>query len=371
MKLITYTSLAFLIIFSGLSGHLYSYGSYDLDKKTGFKNVNGRLYAYIVLLFNENPHFVNMIQQGTVPAQSIGNEGFHIREYKRYLRTLAPGRIRNMARLMLTVYLEPTRYTERNLRKIEKSLETRNIILRFSKNNNRMHNTLTLDYCIYARKELIQITHPLLKINERIYNIQPFIFYDEFSTSNSTFYYDMIYINPEEVHNDSVIAYNIVKNNETTSRFFVGSPVTGDVEFCLKKAFGDVKSIHHIRKDIWEMFVIHELTHKTIHNDYNHFDQVTGEELSLSSNIYANPYLGLSVMYSYLKYNAINPHRIAATNYISFLAEKTGNNRILDDPSLIKYLPVERIRDLTHMHFTHLMKKLKLVKRSKQSTIDY
>ena len=30
------------------------------------KTVNGKFYAYIVLLFNENPHFVNLIQKGTV-----------------------------------------------------------------------------------------------------------------------------------------------------------------------------------------------------------------------------------------------------------------------------------------------------------------
>ena len=30
------------------------------------KTVNGKFYAYIVLLFNENPHFVNLIQKLTV-----------------------------------------------------------------------------------------------------------------------------------------------------------------------------------------------------------------------------------------------------------------------------------------------------------------
>ena len=72
--------------------------------------------------------------------------------------------------------------------------------------------------------------------------------------------------------------------------FFVGSKVSEDIKHCLLMAFKDNSSI---RSEIWKMFVIHELTHKMMNNQFNNYDQITGEEISLSSTIYSNPYLGL------------------------------------------------------------------------------
>ena len=107
------------------------------------------------------------------------------------------------------------------------------------------------------------------------------------------------------------------------------------------------------------MFIIHELTHKTLSNRYNYFDQVSGEELSLCSTIYANPYLGISVMYSYLNYNAINPHRIAAMNFVRFISRKTGKAEISQKPGLIKKIPGEKIKRLSKEYFESIIKKLK------------
>src|SRR5512138_2608362 len=38
------------------------------------RNSNGKLYAYIVLLFNENPHFVNLIQEDSIPLKLMQTE---------------------------------------------------------------------------------------------------------------------------------------------------------------------------------------------------------------------------------------------------------------------------------------------------------
>ncbi len=62
----------------------------------------------------------------------------------------------------------------------------------------------------------------MFNTSERFYNILPFIYYDEFSTSNSKFYFDMIYINPEEVQNDYVIARRVLTGENVDSMFFVG-----------------------------------------------------------------------------------------------------------------------------------------------------
>ena len=107
------------------------------------------------------------------------------------------------------------------------------------------------------------------------------------------------------------------------------------------------------------MFEIHEITHKVLNNHYSFYDQVIGEEMALSSTIYANPYLGLAVLYSYLDYNAMNPHRIAALNYLRFMAQETSNKKIVDDPSLVKTLPDQEIVRLTKLHFLSLKKILK------------
>ena len=312
------------------------------------KSINGKLYAYIVLLFNENPHFVNMIQKDSIPLKIMANEGFHIKEYKIYLNSIRDKKLKNMANLLLSIYLEPGRFDSKALKNVEDFLTGRNIILKFSKDKNTWSDKITLDYCIFGKKQLVEIQHPFFEIKENIYNIQPFIYYDEFSTSNSTFYFDMIYINPVEVDNDSIIARKIINGENVSSMFFVGSQITDDIKYCLSRAFRDKKNI---KNEIWKMFIIHELTHKVLNNKYNNFDQVQGEELSLGSTMYSNPLLGLSVLYSYLNYNAINPHRVAAMNYVRFISKSTGKPELIENPGLIKTFPLGELQSISKKHF--------------------
>ncbi|MCL1911838.1 MAG: hypothetical protein FWG13_06505 [Leptospirales bacterium] len=364
MKKYRYFCSAFLILAAALwSGKVFPdildepWGQgYRESENINIKNVNGKLYAYIVLLFNENPHFVNLIQKDSIPPKIIGNSGFHLSAYKSYLRSMLEPQIENIASAMLEIYLDPDHYTEAQLLYFEKLLTRYNIVLKFSKDTNIGGKRIILDYCIYGKKTEILVKHPFIDFPYKIYNIRPYIYYDEFSTTSSTFYYDMIYINMDEVRNDSIIAAHIMSGKNVDSLFFVGSRVTEDIKFCLKKAFN---SKSNIRDEIWETFVIHELTHKMINNRYNYYDQVNGEELSLVSTIYARPFLGLSVMYSYLTYNSINPHRIAATNFVRFVAEKSGKKEIAVNPSLVKTLPESQIKQLARDYFFLIERKLK------------
>lgn len=107
------------------------------------------------------------------------------------------------------------------------------------------------------------------------------------------------------------------------------------------------------------MFEIHELTHKILNNSFNYFDQVTGEELALSSTIYANVYLGLSVLYSYMDYNITNPHRIAAVNFIKYIALESGKKEVVDNPSLLKNIPPAEMQRLSKSHFQTLLRSMK------------
>ncbi|MDY6932732.1 MAG: hypothetical protein SVZ03_00750 [Spirochaetota bacterium] len=307
-------------------------------------------------MFNENPHFINLIQEDSIPLEMIQKELFLVNQYKNYLRRIKNKKLQIMAEKMLDIYKHPQKYDDKTLKSIQIYLEGYNVILQFSKVGVSKKERIVLDYCIYGNKEPINIIHPLFNIKEKIYNIQPFIYYDEFNTSNSTFYFDMIYINPEEVQNDYTIAKMVLAGEQVDSMFFVGSRITEDIKHCIKNAF--VKSIS-IKSDILKMFEIHELTHKILNNHYNYFDQVTGEELALLSTIYPNPFLGLSVLYSYMDYNAINPHKIAALNFIRFLAERTGKSEFIDNPSLVKYMDIPTIKKLSKEQFNSIIKNLR------------
>jgi hypothetical protein len=158
------------------------------------------------------------------------------------------------------------------------------------------------------------------------------------------------------MHNDYIIGRNALAGKSVRSMFFVGARVSEDIASCLKRAFANGKPI---KTEILRMFEIHELTHKILNNHYNFYDQVIGEELALSSTIYSNPYLGLSVLYSYLDYNVINPHRIAAMNFVRFAASRTRNTDMIDNPSLVRGLDEEEILKLAREHFSSIMKTLK------------
>lgn len=354
-------SLAILLIFYGTLFAENGIPEYlnAPDSHVNYINIrtpNGKLYAYVVLLFNENPHFVNIIQEKSIPLAVMQKEGFHINEYRNYLRTIKDGIFYKQAENLLNVYLNPKKYDDKYLEALQESLEKRNIILRFSRDKSSGNEKIVLDYCVYGTKKPLSISHPLFNMSEKIYNIIPYIYYDEFSTSNSTFYFDMIYINPDEVQNDYIIAKNILNNENVDSMFFVGARVTDDIRYCLLRAFSTSKSI---KGEIWKLFEIHELTHKILNNHYNYFDQVTGEELALTSTIYSNVYLGLAVLFSYLDYNATNPHRIAAINLIKFIAGELNKKEFIDNPSLLKTIPHLELQKLSKAHFHSLLKNLK------------
>lgn len=364
-------TFAYALIFSMIIPHynlsaemfrndLQAFPEYKYRYSTvSIKTINGKFYAYVVLLFNSNPHFVNIIQNGTISIKEIGNDGFHVKGYRNYLNSIHDKKHHDEAALLLKLYNEPDSFNETDLDEIAESLAKRNIVLKFRKEGNFRMAMVTLDYCIYGEKVKIDVKHPFLDYNENFFYIKPYIYYDEFSTSNSTFYYDMIYINPEEVENDYIIARDILKGQEIRSMFFVGARVNEDIKSSLLKAFSGSSASSYIKNEIWRMFVIHELTHKMLDNHFDYNDQVSGEELAMSSTIYANPFLGLAVMYSYLGYNSDNPHRIAALNFVAYVSDAIDKKEYLDNPGLIRSLSHDKLRDLARGHFLAGVKKLK------------
>ncbi|MBN1500986.1 MAG: hypothetical protein JW982_12570 [Spirochaetes bacterium] len=319
------------------------------------RNPNGKFYAYIVLLYYENHHFVNMIQEDSITIKATQKENYHIKAYKQYAASIKDPELAYDANMLYNIYENSSKYSQKTLQKYENALEKRNIILKFIKPTRQNYSKTTLEYCIFGIKSKITNKHPFFTIDEDIYNIIPLIYYDELSTSNSTFYFDMIYINPEEIQNDIMIVKKIINRQNTSNLFYIGARINDDIKFCIQKAFSEKADI---KNDIQSLFEIHELTHKVLNNRYNFFDQIIGEELALSSTIYSNPYLGLSIMYSYLDYNSGNPHRIGAFNYIRFISNALNNPSLYDDPGKIKNLSESEIMDVTKKHFESLIRVL-------------
>jgi len=358
MKKILYILLIVFLAFNISNGDNFNGTNIYVNSAFSLKNVNGKFYAYIVLLFNENPHFINLIQKDTVPLKEMSRNGFQLRFYKNYLMRLNDSELKKTAAKILQIYLDSNKFSPQQLHKLEQKLLKKNIILQFTKNSNLGENKIVLNYCIYGKLTFVKQKHPFLKNDKKIFNIQPFIYYDEFSTSNSTFYYDMIYINKEEVLNDYIIVKKIISNQPVGNLFFVGSKVSSEIKECIQKAF-PANSSKNIKKEIWNMFVIHELTHKIINNKFNYFKQANGEALSLTSTIYCKPFLGLSVLFSYLAYNQINPHRIAANNFIKYIALKTKDKKLIQNPKLLLKKSSQFLKIASKEYFYQILKKLR------------
>ena len=332
-------------------------------KQGNIRTPKGRLYAYIILLYMDNPHFINQIQEGTVSPDEPLSDDQKILLYRNYLSSIQGGSLHAAAARAFDIYTGFMRFQDKAIRSVERLLAEKGTILKFSDQSRTqiekgIQERPSLDYCIFGERLPIGIVHPFFTdYREPIYCIQPYVYYDEFSTSNSTFYHDMVFINPDEVDNDYLISRAVVRGRKINrSLLFVGAPVNDDIKACLRSSFTRKTGI---KKEIWRIFAIHEMTHKILNVRYDNYEQVRGEEMSLSSTIYDNPRLGLAIMYSYLEYQAMNPHRIGALNYLSFMAKELGNPAITENRSLIRTYPDEVLKDATRKHFMELMKSLK------------
>ncbi|MFW6366429.1 MAG: hypothetical protein ACOC2H_08155, partial [Spirochaetota bacterium] len=306
----------------------------------------GILYAHLVLLFNRNPHFLNVIHNRDYSGSDTET---YDDIFRRYVGSLDKGGLRRVAEELLLLYDSPSSFSPERIRALEQSLESYTIIAKFV----MQELGYDLDYCIYGKRTRIELRHPFLLSSHVIYNIQPIIHYDEFYSSNSTFYHDLIYIDINEVQNDADIIKKILHGRSTSGSYYVGANVNDNMKVCLKKAF---KAEEDVESEIRRIFIIHEMTHKILNNRFNYYNRIVEEELAIASTIYANPYLGLSVCYSYLNYPYVHsPHRIAALKFLRFVAEDTGDSSYLYSPSRIKSLSADQLRLMAYRYFYNRM----------------
>ncbi|MBP7901416.1 MAG: hypothetical protein KA015_01230 [Spirochaetes bacterium] len=344
-----------LILFQGNAAHAENYFS---SSGSAIKSTNGKFYAYINFLYYSNIYFVNLIQPNSVSHNDVQNDSSKIRAYQNYIRTLRDDNLRNEAVVLLNLYKNPSQFDKEKIEQISKKLESRNIVISFSTEDN-LSRKINLNYCIYGKKKLLLVTHPLFDYSETIYNIVPMISYPEISVSNSMTYDDIIYVSQEEIANDSGIAQRVLAGKNVSAFLFNGARVNSEISYCLRKAFTGKES--DIVKDMTRMFEIHELCHKILYNKYKIQDPVTHEEFALSSTIYDNPYLGLAIMYSYLDYDNLTQHKLAALNYIRFIANHSGKSILMEKPEqLAKEFTADEIKLITKNHFDSLRQVLRI-----------
>ncbi|MDA3900399.1 MAG: hypothetical protein PF637_07755 [Spirochaetes bacterium] len=319
------------------------------DYKALLSTSNGTYYSYIVLLFNENPHFINILMDLTITTES--NVSFE-KLYLLYLNRNKELPFYSLAKQLHRLYRNPGSFDDATLREMEKKLESYDIVLRFV----NIAQGLTLDYCIYGRKEVVKEFHPFLENDQQIYNIIPTIYYDEFFSSNSTFYRDLIYIDGNEVKNDYNIALLVKKSAALKGFYYIGSEVTPDIQFCLMNAALDSGDLE---KRIERVFIVHELTHKIVNNNYKYYNSIIEEELAIASTMFVDPYLGLSALYSYLNYYRYSPHRIAALKFIKFSSRSLGRPTMAYNPSELKDVSPDALKLLAQNYFAERMELVK------------
>jgi hypothetical protein len=327
-----------------------------MDYQAMLSTPDGFLYSYIVLIFSNNPHFLNIINNDDF--SSLDNSDY-LHLFEKYKAEIRDEKLNILLNSVYTLAVHPEKMTNLEINEIERKLEEHKIIAKFV----REENTYILDYCIFGKRKKITIQHPFLISKHDIYTIEPLIQYDEFFSSNSTFYHDLIYIDDYEVENDSHILNVILEGKTPEDLYYVGAKITDDIKTCTKKSFpsgGDTK--HSLKR----IFIIHELTHKIINTRYGYYNSIVEEELAIASTIYDNPYLGLSVVYSYLNYNYTHsPHRIAALKFLRFTAEDTDDTSFLYNPSKLKMLSADQLRYLAYRYF---YSRMKLVETSQKKT---
>lgn len=325
---------------------------------SAIKSTNGKFYAYINFLYYSNVYFVNLIQPNSVSHNDVQSDSSKIRAYQNYIRTLRDENLKNDATILLNLYKNPSLFDKQKIEQIAKKLENRNIVISFSIDDVPSRK-INLNYCIYGKKKLLQVSHPLFDFSETIYNIIPMISYPEISVSNSMTYDDIIYVSQEEIANDSGIAQRVLAGKNVSAFLFNGARVNSEISYCLRKAFTGKES--EIIKDMTRMFEIHELSHKILYNKYKIQDPVTHEEFALSSTIYDNPFLGLAIMYSYLDYDNLTQHKLAALNYIRYIANHSGKSILMEKPELIaKEFSAEELKTISKNHFDSLRQVLKI-----------
>ena len=316
---------------------------------------NFKLYAHMMLLYNENVHFVNKIETEKISANELfEDEAVNHSRYIKYMNSIKDAKLKSLADKLLHIYKNINDNNAENLTTVEKSLEKENILTKFVIENGS--NRVSVDYIFYGKREKLTVKSPFFKDSDDCYNIIPFIRYDEFSTTNTTFHKNHIFIKNDEMIYDYKTLMDILSGKNSISTF-LGVPIDNNIKKAVSKAYSEKNCTF---KDIRRLTEILLITMKLGTDKL----QITKTELNRACGISAvindSPYEGLIILFAYLQYNKKTEYSIAAKNFIKFASEKTGNMSISDDPSLLITLEKNELKSIANEYFLNISKNRKL-----------
>ncbi len=316
-------------------------------------SANGKLYSYIFMLINENPYFVNIITNNSVSTGSM-NEGFEVELYRKYVETISDKKLKGLAQQIFHIYNNPPGNSTTLLANIEKLLLQYDIIAKLT--IGKWYDgrpRLISDYMIFGVKEKIQVKHPFFSDTSHIYSVKPKIHYDEMTSSNNTFYKDLIYIHEQDVHDDVLVINLILANNKNYTMYLNGGLVNQDVEFWAKGAFAGGRVIEQEVRNIQTIYL---LTIKLLESRYPLYDKKLVHGMAMASTIFNNPCLGMSYLHAYNSYKKDDPRYSAAQDLLKYLTANNSNENGAGEKD-IKQLKDSFIRQVVKQYFNILYEK--------------
>ncbi len=322
---------------------------------TDIRNPEGlKLYSYIVLLYYENVHFVNKIEKEKITVNELfQNETVNHTRYISYMNSLGDKRIKSLAQEMFDYYKDRNSFTAEKLDVLEKSLENENILVKFNVNNRSEHY---IDYLLFGKLEKLSVKSPLFKDVEDYYNIIPYLPYDDLRTSSTTFYPNLIHINMNEMYYDHKIFLDILSGKNSIP-LYLGVPIDDNIRSAVKKAYPDKKcTVSDVRILMENMILTMQIAREKLKIK----EPPVTRGFGLSSVIYDSPYEGLILLYAYLQYDKKTEYSKAANNFIKFTSDKTGNDSIKKDPSLLCSMTKDDLAKIAHEYYLYLLKEREL-----------
>lgn len=333
-------------LISLVSGALYS---------AELKNIESeKLYAYMILLFNENPHYVKQFENVPITSADLNDEVFNQTRYIKYMNTVSDKKIKSLAEELLNVYKNINSYSSENLSAIEAALEKENILAKFT--SKKEMSSSCFDYIIYGRREKLTGKSLLFNDESDYYNIIPLYKYDDLSSSCVTFYDHCIYIKSEEIMYDQITFLDIL-SGKNSIQGYLGVPLNDNIRRAVRKAYAEKKcTLNSVRKSAESLLLGMQIAKDKLKIDKPELVRAFG----ISSVIYDSPYEGLIPLFAYLQYHKKTEYNIAGKSFLKFASDKTGDKSIPDYPSVLCSMTKEELKSIATDYHLYLMKNYKL-----------
>ncbi len=311
---------------------------------------NLKLYAYMMLLFNENVHLVNKIETEKITVNELfQNESVNHTRFIKYMNSINDMKIRLLAQGMFEYFKDRNSFTPEKINTLAKSLEDINILVKFNINNNSGN---FVDYLLFGKREKLTTRSPFFKDEVDYYNIIPFLHYDDLTTSSVTIYPNCIYINMREAAYDHKVFLDILSGKNSIAQY-LGVSIDDNIRCAVKKAYPVKKcSINDVRRLSESLLLGMQIAREKL----NIKELPLSRAFGITSAIYDSPYEGLILLFAYLQYDKKTDYAVSAKSFVKFVSDKTGNKLITEDPSILCSMGKAELKNIADEYYLYLIK---------------